>query len=91
MAWCATQSNGNRGASTLSECETLSTPYGISVRRKPLTMARGGGTVLASTSILRCSQERHDEWHYFASGLPTQNALVGSFNERRRPIMGARH
>ena len=42
------------------------------------------GTELTSVAVLRWSQERQVEWHYMASGKPTQNAFVESFYGRLR-------
>jgi putative transposase len=55
-----------------------------SIRGKPLAVVSDNGTQLISISILRWSQERQVEWHYIASGKPTQNAFVESFNGRLR-------
>jgi putative transposase len=35
-------------------------------------------------TVLRFSQERQIEWHYIASGKPTQSAFIESFNARLR-------
>lgn len=49
-------------------------------RGKPLLVLSDNGTELTPSAILRWSQERQVEWYYIASGNPTQNASVESFN-----------
>jgi putative transposase len=39
---------------------------------------------LTSMAILKWSKDRKVNWHYTASGKPTQNAFVESFNGRLR-------
>ena len=56
----------------------------IGMRGKPDTVVNDNGTELASSAILRWSQERRVEWHYIAPGKPMQNGLVESFNSRLR-------
>lgn len=43
----------------------------VATRGKPLTVLSDNDTELASTSILRWSQERQVEWKYIAAGKPT--------------------
>jgi putative transposase len=56
----------------------------ICQRGKPHVIVSDNGTELTSMAILRWSKERHVEWHYTASGKPTQNAFAESFNGKLR-------
>lgn len=50
----------------------------------PRTIVGDNGTEFTSMAILKWSQERHVNWHYIASGKPTQNAFIESSNGRLR-------
>ena len=54
------------------------------MRGKPHAVVSDNGMGLASSAILRWSQERRVEWHYIALGMPMQNGFVESFNGRLR-------
>jgi putative transposase len=53
-------------------------------RGRPLTCVSDNGTELTSMAILRWSQQTRIEWHYIASGKPTQNAFAESLIGRLR-------
>jgi len=56
----------------------------IAVRGYPAMCVSDNGTELTSVAILRWSQQRQVEWHYFAPGKPQQNAFIESFIGRLR-------
>jgi putative transposase len=56
----------------------------IAQRGSPNLCVSDNGTELTSMAILRWCQETSIEWHYIASGKPTQNAFIESFNGRLR-------
>ena len=53
-------------------------------RGKPHRVVSDNDTELASSAILRWSQERRVEWDYVAPGKPMQNGFIESFNGRLR-------
>ena len=71
-----TSLSGARGARELA---TL-----FEVRGKPRTMVSDNGTEFTSNAILTFADDRKIDWHYIASGKPTRNAFIESFNGRLR-------
>jgi putative transposase len=53
-------------------------------QRWSLDSVSDNGTELTSLAILKWTQDRRIEWHYFAPGKPQQNGYVESFNGRLR-------
>lgn len=56
----------------------------IAVHGKPGMIVSYNGTELTSNAVRAWCGETWIEWHYTASGKPTQNAYVESFNGRMR-------
>jgi putative transposase len=68
------------GARVARELDLLVARRGI----RPTCIVSDNGTELTGTAILRWSQDRSIDWHYIASGKPTQNAFIESFNGKLR-------
>ena len=53
-------------------------------RGRPKMVVSDNGTELTSNAILTWADQSRVAWHYTASGKPTQNAFIESFNGRLR-------
>jgi len=51
---------------------------------KPQTVVSDNGTEFTSNAVPKFVDDRKFDWHYIASGKPTQNAFIESFNSRLR-------
>ena len=56
----------------------------VAQRGRPMTIVSDNGTELTSNAVLSWAGDAGIKWHYIASGRPTQNGLVESFNGRMR-------
>ena len=54
----------------------------IAERGAPKLIVSDNATELTSKAVLAWSGDAGIEWHYIASGKPTQNGFVESFNGR---------
>lgn len=56
----------------------------IARRGRPGMIVSGNGTEFTSTAILAWAENHRVTWNYIATGKPTQNGFVESFNGRMR-------